>query len=79
MDHQGGIGVTVPLAGDRFWVRVWVREWVNSRSAKIAPLNKGKGKKHGVGKERQEKSLGRRKTTISCGFDERIIDISRLV
>ena len=77
------IGVAVPLAGARFWVRVWVRvwvrEWVNSRSAKIAPLNKGKGKKHGVGKERQEKPLGRRKTTISCGFDERIIDISRLV
>ena len=73
------IGVAVPLAGDRFWVRVWVREWVNSRSAKIAPLNKEKGKKHGVGKERQEKPLGRRKTTISCGFDERIIDISRLV
>ena len=38
------IGVAVPLAGERFWVRVWVREWVNSRSAKIAPLNKEKGK-----------------------------------
>ena len=38
------IGVAVPLAGARFWVRVWVREWVNSRSAKIAPLNKEKGK-----------------------------------
>ena len=38
------IEVAVPLAGDRFWVRVWVREWVNSRSTKIAPLNKEKGK-----------------------------------
>ena len=38
------IGVAVPLVGARFWVRVWVREWVNSRSAKIASLNKEKGK-----------------------------------
>ena len=38
------IGVVVPLAGARFWVRIWVGEWVNSRSAKIAPLNKEKGK-----------------------------------
>lgn len=37
------IGVAVPLAGARFWVRIWVREWVNSRSAKVAPLNKEKG------------------------------------
>ena len=36
--------MVVPLAGGRFWVRVWVREWVNSRSTKIAPLNKEKGK-----------------------------------
>ena len=47
------IGVAVPLAGARFWVRVWVREWVRGEgepeksvpsSAKIAPLNKEKGK-----------------------------------
>lgn len=37
------IGVAVSLAGGRFWARVWVREWVNSRSAKVAPLNKEKG------------------------------------
>ena len=47
------IGVAVPLAGARFWVRVWVREWVRGEgepeksvpsSAKIASLNKEKGK-----------------------------------
>ena len=37
------IGVAVSLAGGRFWARVWVREWVNSRGAKIAPLNEEKG------------------------------------
>jgi hypothetical protein len=31
-------------------------------------LNKEKGKNHGVGKERQEKPLEGRKTTISCGL-----------